>query len=566
MKIYNLNTARKQILLSTIKNFKKSKVKTFDDLEKKSLQLGKMINLKIEFFSHYLISCFGISFLLCIIIYNLLKPVIGGWVWPVVIILYIVGSFFIGIALRVNYDINKENNEYSSICSKRNPELNLYRSFVKEKNRDNKILSEVTAINEILDKNKQPSVFLHFPSIDELDAYNFKKLPMTIKVLLQIIPAKKINEIKQMDKSELVYYIGELGYSTKKLLLPDSILRKLDKEASDPIIKFKALKMVEDFQKEYLKEIVIICYQECLKNNWYPDKKDEIEKRVKDCYMELLDDRQTKLDKDLYKDFKIEIGSLQPTEPILITKKAKKNIIIWSTKECLKVAEWLFYAYHTKDKMERAIKYCKIAYTLNPKSNFGLKAEYLEKLIETEGELKKMVIIDTDQTHWAKSNLKTTIPLISLFIVISLLIHFLFRYDFNAESESKYVKIAENYVESNQRGNASETYIHLIKEYPNSKHFDEYLFRIGGIYESYNRYEFSIKCFQRILKDYPESKYAEKSLFMIGFINANRLNDLEKGRDVYNEFLRRYPDGDLAKSVKFEIETLGQDLNEIHIK
>ena len=51
--------------------------------------------------------------------------------------------------------------------------------------------------------------------------------------------------------------------------------------------------------------------------------------------------------------------------------------------------------------------------------------------------------------------------------------------------------------------------------------------------------------------------------FMIGYIYANALNDFDKARSEYNEFLKRFPKHELSPSVKFEIDYLGKDINEI---
>ena len=50
---------------------------------------------------------------------------------------------------------------------------------------------------------------------------------------------------------------------------------------------------------------------------------------------------------------------------------------------------------------------------------------------------------------------------------------------------------------------------------------------------------------------------------MIGYIYGNALNDFDKARFEYNEFLKRFPEHELSPSVKFEIEFLGKDINEI---
>jgi len=52
---------------------------------------------------------------------------------------------------------------------------------------------------------------------------------------------------------------------------------------------------------------------------------------------------------------------------------------------------------------------------------------------------------------------------------------------------------------------------------------------------------------------------------MIGYRYANDLNDLEKAKEAYNEFLQKYPEHELAPSVQWELDHLGQDISEIEL-
>jgi hypothetical protein len=66
-----------------------------------------------------------------------------------------------------------------------------------------------------------------------------------------------------------------------------------------------------------------------------------------------------------------------------------------------------------------------------------------------------------------------------------------------------------------------------------------------------------------VVKEYPESKYGPQAQFMIGFVYANNQVDTSKAREAYNLFLEKYGDHELAASVKWELENLGKDINDI---
>jgi tetratricopeptide (TPR) repeat protein len=66
-----------------------------------------------------------------------------------------------------------------------------------------------------------------------------------------------------------------------------------------------------------------------------------------------------------------------------------------------------------------------------------------------------------------------------------------------------------------------------------------------------------IKYLEQLVDEYPSHHLTSKTLFIIGFTYAEQLNDYRKARDAYNRYLDKYPEGEMAESVRFELETLG---------
>ena len=58
-------------------------------------------------------------------------------------------------------------------------------------------------------------------------------------------------------------------------------------------------------------------------------------------------------------------------------------------------------------------------------------------------------------------------------------------------------------------------------------------------------------------------KNAASSLFMQGFIYHNSLSDLQMAEKLYLKFLDEYPDHELALSVRWELDNLGKNIDEI---
>lgn len=88
---------------------------------------------------------------------------------------------------------------------------------------------------------------------------------------------------------------------------------------------------------------------------------------------------------------------------------------------------------------------------------------------------------------------------------------------------------------------------------------DEEILQAATEYNSREEFEKAVEMHQKLLNEYPDSPHYPKSLFMVGFIYANHTKKLEEAEQVFKEFLAKYPDNELAPSVKWELEHLGQD-------
>ena len=78
-------------------------------------------------------------------------------------------------------------------------------------------------------------------------------------------------------------------------------------------------------------------------------------------------------------------------------------------------------------------------------------------------------------------------------------------------------------------------------------------------------YADAIENFKIILEKYPDGETAAQSTFMVGFINANSLENLEEAKKYYTLFIEKYPTHDLADDAQYELDNLGQDINELPI-
>ena len=73
----------------------------------------------------------------------------------------------------------------------------------------------------------------------------------------------------------------------------------------------------------------------------------------------------------------------------------------------------------------------------------------------------------------------------------------------------------------------------------------------------------AIQEYDNFCKAFPDHKNAASSLFMQGFIYHNSLSDLQMAEKLYLKFLDEYPDHELALSVRWELDNLGKNIDEM---
>ncbi|MGK9475836.1 tetratricopeptide repeat protein [Melioribacter sp. OK-6-Me] len=135
----------------------------------------------------------------------------------------------------------------------------------------------------------------------------------------------------------------------------------------------------------------------------------------------------------------------------------------------------------------------------------------------------------------------------------------------SSESDTEMFSKAVELVKKNDYHGAINQYKKLLDEHSDSKLAPKALLEIAKIYQmnlinENNKIE-SLKnaviYYKRLSTEYPDTPEAQKALFIAGYIEANELNDTSSARKTYEEFLKRYPDSEMATSVKLELEYLG---------
>ncbi len=131
-------------------------------------------------------------------------------------------------------------------------------------------------------------------------------------------------------------------------------------------------------------------------------------------------------------------------------------------------------------------------------------------------------------------------------------------------TEKMYYEKAKAYEQNEEFDKAAETYLGLYKRFPAGEYGDESLFRAAIILDNtLKQHKRAIETLRRLQRAFPNSEYVPQAQFMIGFIYANSLKDFDNARVEYEKFLAEFPKNELATSVKWELENMGKDINEI---
>lgn len=132
--------------------------------------------------------------------------------------------------------------------------------------------------------------------------------------------------------------------------------------------------------------------------------------------------------------------------------------------------------------------------------------------------------------------------------------------------EQLYAKVLD-YQNKQQWQEVAAAYEQLIKSFPKSAKADENIYNLGMIYaNNLKEHRKAIDAWNRLVKNYPDSRLIINTKFMIGYCYANDLKDLDRAGKAYESFLQEYPTHELAPSVQWELNHLGQDISEIDLK
>lgn len=92
---------------------------------------------------------------------------------------------------------------------------------------------------------------------------------------------------------------------------------------------------------------------------------------------------------------------------------------------------------------------------------------------------------------------------------------------------------------------------------------DSEMFAQANQLQREGKYEDAIASYKSLVSSYPKSTYAPQAQFMVGFIYANELKKIDEAKTAYEKFIKDFPEHEMVKDARWEIEHLGQDIQDI---
>jgi len=106
-------------------------------------------------------------------------------------------------------------------------------------------------------------------------------------------------------------------------------------------------------------------------------------------------------------------------------------------------------------------------------------------------------------------------------------------------------------------------YVDFAGKYPNDIKSPVFLYSAANVSVNLMDSQKAIELFDRLMVEYPDYEKVPECLFMKAFIYDNNLQEYDKAKEVYLEFLEKYPDDEFADDARASINNLGKSLEEI---
>lgn len=110
----------------------------------------------------------------------------------------------------------------------------------------------------------------------------------------------------------------------------------------------------------------------------------------------------------------------------------------------------------------------------------------------------------------------------------------------------------------------------LVKEYisyadthKDSPEAPDYLYSAADLSLNIGKSKEALDLYNQIIYKYPDYVKAPECLFLVGYIYENYFEQYGKAKEIYESFLKKYPNHEFADDAKISIENMGKSPEEL---
>jgi outer membrane protein assembly factor BamD (BamD/ComL family) len=101
-------------------------------------------------------------------------------------------------------------------------------------------------------------------------------------------------------------------------------------------------------------------------------------------------------------------------------------------------------------------------------------------------------------------------------------------------------------------------YVEFVKKYPEDTMSPGFLFKAANVTMNNGEPEKAIGFFEQYIAAYPTAPKAPMCLFFKAFVYENMLRDIDRAREIYLQFIEKYPKDDFVDDARMALVNLGK--------
>ncbi len=101
-------------------------------------------------------------------------------------------------------------------------------------------------------------------------------------------------------------------------------------------------------------------------------------------------------------------------------------------------------------------------------------------------------------------------------------------------------------------------YESFIKHFPEDSLSLKFTFKAANLCMNMGDGQKAIELFDKVIEKYPDDPKAAISMFFKGYIYENQVKNLDKAKEIYLQFIEKYPNNDFTKDARIALQNLGK--------